>query len=547
VALDFGTAGLFGPLIEERYGGTALRLRDLFRVLEQLMAVDAGLATWVGSSVLLGTRAVSAWGGDLLRDRWLPPLAEGRVLGAYAQTEPGAGSDFSGITTRAHRTADGGFRLTGTKHWIGNGTWAGVVTVVARTSGGSGSGSGSGAGAGARRRGAGRVPGGIGAAPSASAPPSAVTALAVPTTSAGVCPGAEHLTLGLRGMVQSRLRFDDVAVAADAELGDGRGRAVAFDSMGLTRLAVAACAVGAMKRCVQLFHRYATRRAMSGVPLADRAATRAALATMIARTDTADALVYGLADRLDEGQNIALEPVVAAKVLASEWAVDSADALVQLLGGRGYDEANLAGRLHRDVRVYRIFEGATEALADFLGRRALARPAALHRLLATECGPDVAARVAAALARLRERGADTEDAGVTGDTGDRPGDVHNAPVARAVMWALASAAAQRAPAHAARYAAQGLDTALAALDGPRPRLLTATEVEATLARYERRIADPDFALPGADLDLDPLLRPRATARPGPRAAVKPERETPVRTSETPMRTGETPMTTRETP
>lgn len=463
IVQDFGAAGLFGPLIEERHGGGALRFTDMFGVFEQLMAIDTTLGTWMCTSLFPGTRSLSVWAAEEVKEHWLPRLAAGHSLGAYAQTEPDAGSDFTRLSTTARPAADG-WLLNGSKHLIGNGTWAGITTVLARPH----------------------------AAPTAR---SSLMALAVPTASPGVYPGEEHLTLGQRGMVQSRMHFADVAVPDSHVLADGDGRSVAMDSMNAARLGVAAFALGALKRITQLAYRFAARRHTGGLLLRDRAWVRGWLADTIAYADILEALVYDLAERLDAGQTVELEPVIAAKVFGADWATTAADELIQVMGGRGYDEANAAPRTYRDLRVYRIFEGPSETLSDFLGRRCLRQPTQVRTLLDHTCGTDLSERFTAALDELR------------GHTAE-PADAFHAPAATALMWTLATGAARRrAPHHAQAVAEQRLRQALDLLVAAPHRTNPWTDslVQNALQRYDARIGDLTPLLPGVRTDPDPLL------------------------------------------
>jgi len=113
VVLDFGRAGLFGINVEEKYGGRALRHRDLSRVLEQLAAIDLGLGTWVLTSLFPGVRPIAAFGGPSLKDAFLSDLAAGRRLAGYAQTEPGAGTHFAAMAANAVARSDGSRRVSG--------------------------------------------------------------------------------------------------------------------------------------------------------------------------------------------------------------------------------------------------------------------------------------------------------------------------------------------------------------------------------------------------------------------------------------------------
>ncbi|MGW2818274.1 acyl-CoA dehydrogenase family protein [Streptomyces sp. NPDC001415] len=469
IVQDFGRAGLFGPLIEEDYGGTALTFTDMFRVSEQLAAIDTGLATWMGTSLFPGTRALSVWATEPVKQEWLPLLATGRTLGSYAQTEPAVGSDFSRVTTTATRQ-DGGWLLTGDKHWIGNGAWAGICTVIAQR------------------------------ADPARPAGSPLLALAVPTDSPGVVLGEEHLSFGQRGMVQNRMYFDHVSVPDTAVLGQGNARNVAMDSMNASRLALAAAALGALKRLVQLGVRFAERRTVSGLPLKDRTVVRTRLNETVARTDILHALVYDLAERLDGGQTVAMEPIIAVKVFASEWAVHAADTLMQLLGSRGYDEANPAARMYRDLRVFRIFEGANEALEDFLGRRSLRQTPYVTAVLHDLCGPDLASRFSCSVYDLPDH--------ATG-----PADATHAPLARAAMWTIASGIVhQRIPAnahachHASHNLARALDHVHDAASGPETAQWDHVEEAAHL--YQDGIGDIEQHLPGLGTRTDSLLETR---------------------------------------
>ncbi|MFI5867574.1 acyl-CoA dehydrogenase family protein [Streptomyces sp. NPDC051546] len=474
IALDFGNQGLFGLLIEERYGGLALRMTDVARVLEQLAAIDLGLATWHLTSLFPGTRALSVGAGEEFAAEWLPRLAEGRVLGAYAQTEPNAGSDFTGISTLARPTRDGGWRLSGDKVWIGNGSWAGVVTVIAHLA-------------------------------DAKGAPVDIAAFGIPMSSTGARAGAEHLSMGLRGMVQSHLHFDDVAVGPHQLLDGGQGMRVALDSMTMGRFALAAASLGAMKRCLQLAHRFGSRRVISGRRLCDRAATLEALGEVAAHVQIGEAVVYGLADILDTGGAIELEQVVAAKVMMTEWLGHAADRLLQLLGGRGFDEANAASRLYRDVRVYRIFEGATEALVDFLGARATMHPARIDRQLRSAGAPDVADRLRDAVAELGRRN-------VTQHGPDIDQDWRNAVAGTALMWAFAVTALRTRndrDTHAAVIAEHRFEQALSEVRSGGPReiaVASPAELAMIVDGCTSRIGDIEETLPGPSTQLDPLLR-----------------------------------------
>lgn len=478
VALDMGRAGLFGMQVEEKYGGLALRHVEIARVLEQLAAIDLGLGTWLLTSLFPGVRPISAFAGPVLKDELLPDLAAGRRLAGYAQTELGAGTHFAAMEARAVDQGDGTWRLSGDKLWIGNSSWAGMLTVMAHDVAPDG-----------RRRG--------------------LTAFAVDLDRAGVLAGREMLSLGMRGMVQGEIGFREVRVGPDHVVGrPRRGLEVGVDSMSYSRFAIAATCLGVMRRCAQLMLRFAGRRRIATGCLLDHPLTRARLAEVAARIDALDALLYGIAWGLDAGQSPAAELLAAAKVAGSEFAWQTTDELVQLLGSRGYDEANGVPQMLRDVRVTRIFEGASEPLLAFLGAAAPNRRSDLQQDLRNALGaPDVAASLEGAALELRQRGVSALEDG----SGARAWQA--ALAGEAALWACLLAAhrdrgAAHVP-HAAAWLESRFEAACRRADqgDPREALLTSVgDLEAQLLRVSEPIGDVEPLAPGERRERDPLLR-----------------------------------------
>jgi alkylation response protein AidB-like acyl-CoA dehydrogenase len=485
IALDFGNRGLLGMQVEERYGGLALRNRDIARVLEQLSAIDLGLGTWVTTCIFPGIRPIATFATDALKDELLPLLARGRMLGAYAQTEAGAGSDFTQIAATALPQPAGRYRISGDKVWIGNGSWSGVMTVVAHV---------------CDRKGT----------------PIDMAAFAVRTDQPGVIPGEELLSMGMRGMVQSKIALRDVEIEPSQILGDlGEGLMVGVDSMMFTRLALGACAVGAMKRCLQLLHRFASRRSIASGKLMQSPVTLALTGELVAKTAASEALLYAIADRLDGGAEVPLEALVAVKLASSEFLWQAADRLVQVLGSRGYDEANLAPQLLRDARVYRIFEGPTEALAEFLGSRALLDGSpGVYGFLRDDLGsPELAEEVARCVDQLRARTLDPALA-------LPPNLAHAwrcAAAGEVVAWAFLAGSLARSVGRAPSAERQRLVewTYLAFADAVAragggdltgAALRPADELAREIEGYEGAIGVVEQTLAGESRELDPLLR-----------------------------------------
>lgn len=482
IALDFGNQGLFGMQVEERHGGLALRSRDLSRVLEQAAAIDLGLGTWTLTSLFPGVRPIAAFARDALRDEMLPRLASGRVLAGYAQTEPSAGTHFPAMAARAV-AGDGGWKLSGEKVWIGNATWAGLLTVMAHD-----------IDEGGRRKG--------------------LVALAVRTDQPGVSLGREMMSLGMRGMVQAEVIFRDVRVGEEALLGAGeRGLEVGVDSMSWSRFAIAATCVGSMKRCVQLATRFASRRTIATGRVLDHPVIRTYLGQSAARIAGVDHLVRKVAEKIDEGAGVAAEIFAACKLAGSEFLWETADSLVQILGSRGYDEANEAPQILRDARVTRIFEGPSEPLQAFLGAAALAPGSELQAFLRDVLeGGARADALAAAVSELRGRSARVP----AGAAGARRA-WECATAGRAALFALTCAAAEQAAKRsdlaegelAVAWLAARFDAACAALRTSAPdelAMIEASTLEKLVERYAGAIGDVEQHLPGGREERDPLLR-----------------------------------------
>ncbi|MBU6364994.1 MAG: acyl-CoA dehydrogenase family protein [Gemmatimonadetes bacterium] len=345
----FAEAGLLGIGIPREYGGLGLSASGYARVFGAVAAVDPSLAVLVGVHCGLGGKALVLFGSEMLKQRYLPALARGETLAAYALTEPETGSDAQHIVTRAERDPEGrGWLLTGRKHWIGNGHRAGVLVTFAQTP--------------VERQGK-----------TVSRP----TAFVIRPDFPGFRVAGTIRKLGIRGSTQAELVFDRMLVPDDHVLGEvGKGFRVAVHALNAGRLSLAAGCAAAGKRLLGEFTRYAEARVQFGAPLATFEVTQRKMATMAAETYAADAMVGVLAAGLDDPQvDVSLE-AACAKVFASEMAWRAADEMVQLAGGRGYVQPWPYERYLRDARIQRIFEGANEVLRLFVGLNGVQGPAA---------------------------------------------------------------------------------------------------------------------------------------------------------------------------
>ena len=465
VLLDFGARGLLGLQAPRSSGGLALATTDLVRVMAQLAAIDLTLATLVGVHNGLGLRPLLRYAPDPLRQAWLPTLAAGRQLAAYALSEPQAGSNPRAIGSRAARV-EGGWRLDGEKHLIGLAAWAGVLTVFARAFDAAG-------------RSLGTV------------------ALLVPGDAPGLSLGAEALTMGMRAMPQSAVRFEAVFVPDAQVLGTpGAGMEVAHDAMGFARLGIGALCVGAMKRCLQLMARYAERRDIAGGRLIDNPVTLLRLHELDCAIQAAEALVDALATSIDEGAPLPLDACSACKCVLSELLWEAVDRLMQMLGGRGYLETNLAPQLLRDARVLRILEGPSEALYAHLGALVRLSGNPIARAVEHYALPALASALGAGLAQLPAAGSGGWQDGRNGEF---------------AAWTLLAATARGDAAPWAWRRLESLARTIGAEHAAAASCPPGSALLARVARHALAIGDVEQAAPGETGRLDPFLRQAAPA------------------------------------
>ena len=344
----FADAGLLGLTTPTEYGGLGLSASAYARVFGAVASVDASLGVLIGVHCGLGGKALVLFGTDEQKARYLPALARGDMLAAYALTEPETGSDAQHIVTTARRNAENtGWLLTGRKHWIGNGQRAGMIATFAQTP--------------IERNGE-----------TIMRP----TAFIVRPDMPGFRVDGTIAKLGIRASTQAELVFDDCFVPDDHVLGEvGKGFRVAVHALNAGRLSLAAGCASGCKRLLAEFTRYAEARTQFGGPLASFEITQRKMATIAAETYAVDAMVGALAAALDEDHVDASLEAACAKVFASELVWRTADEMVQLAGGRGFVKPWPYERYLRDARINRIFEGANEILRLFIGLNGIQGPA----------------------------------------------------------------------------------------------------------------------------------------------------------------------------
>jgi len=319
------------------YGGSAesIDTRGICLIRETL-ARHSGLADFAFAMQGLGSGAITLHGTDEQKRNYLPRVAAGSAIAAFALSEPDAGSDVGAMKCAAHKDGDG-YVLNGEKTWISNGGIADFYLVFART---------------------GEAPGARG-----------ITAFIVDAGTPGL-EIAERIEV-IAPHPLARLRFSHCRIPETRRVGDaGQGFKVAMRTLDIFRTSVAAAALGFARRALDEALQRAVTRRMFNHTLADFQLTQAKLADMAAAIDAAALLVYRAAWLRDQGGNVTKEAAMA-KMVATESAQQVIDAAVQLFGGLGVVSDAPVERLYRDIRALRIYEGATEVQKLIIARELL--------------------------------------------------------------------------------------------------------------------------------------------------------------------------------
>jgi butyryl-CoA dehydrogenase len=321
-----GELGLTGLPYPEELGGAGMGTFAWALAIEEIAAADMGLA--VSLSVhILSQLCIFANGTDEQQRRFLPPMTAGRDLGAFALTEPGAGSDAASISLSARRDGDA-YLLSGTKIWITNAGEAQRYVVFGTVD-----------------RAAGR---------------DGISAFVVEADMPGFRLGSKERKMGIRGTTARELVFDDARVPVENRLGEeGDGLRVALSALGAGRISIAACCVGLARAALEHAARHALERRQFGRAIADQEMIQAMLAEMAVGVDAARLLTWRAARMRDAGQPIN-GPSSMAKWFASDVAMRCATDAVQIYGGAGYSRDNPVERLMRDAKGAQIYEGTNQ-------------------------------------------------------------------------------------------------------------------------------------------------------------------------------------------
>ncbi len=326
---DLADSDMFRVLLPEEYEGLGGGCLDLCLVVEELSRVCSGVAISYAATAL-GSFALLEYGTEEQKRKYLPDIASGKRLAAFALTEPTAGSDASAIRTTAEKTS-GGYILNGTKQFITNGGEAEIYTVIALTN---------------------KAKGARGA-----------SAFLVEKDTSGFSFGKKEKKMGIRASSTRELIFRNCLVPEENMIGrEGMGFIMTMKTLDRSRPGIGAQAVGIAQGALEAAIDYARQRIQFGHPIISLPVVQNMLADMATQVEAARALTYAVARTIDNGAKQFTEESAMAKVFASDTAMKVTTDAVQILGGAGYMRDYPAEKMMRDAKITQIYEGANEVL-----------------------------------------------------------------------------------------------------------------------------------------------------------------------------------------
>uniref|UniRef100_A0A8R1XNS8 Very long-chain specific acyl-CoA dehydrogenase, mitochondrial n=1 Tax=Onchocerca volvulus TaxID=6282 RepID=A0A8R1XNS8_ONCVO len=336
----FAEIGAFGALVPEEYDGAGLNNTQFARVAEVIGASDLSLAVILGAHQSIGYKGILLYGTDEQKQKYLPDLATGRKFAAFCLTESGAGSDANSVQTHAEKSNDGKYYiLNGGKLWISNGSFADIFTVFARMQ----------------------------IKDKSGISKSKISAFIVERSHGGITTSASEKKMGIKGSKTVEVHFDNTKVPVDNLLGaEGEGFKLAMNILNNGRFGIPAACTGSMKFCIQKTIEHISERQQFGRKLKEFGNVQEQLTDMVLRHYATESLLYMLSGSMDKGTvDYELEAAIG-KIMASENAWIVCDRAIQLHGGMGYMKECGLERVMRDLRIFRIFEGANDVLRLFI-------------------------------------------------------------------------------------------------------------------------------------------------------------------------------------
>jgi isovaleryl-CoA dehydrogenase len=332
---QLGALGLLGVTVEEDWGGAGMGYLEHCVAMEEVSRASASVGLSYGAHANLCVNQIRRNGNDDQRGRYLPKLISGEHVGALAMSEPGAGSDVVGMTTRAEKKGER-YVLNGSKMWITNGPDAEVLVVYAKTD--------------------------------PAAGPRGITAFLVEKGMKGFSTAQKLDKLGMRGSNTCELVFEDCEVPEENVLGAvGKGVGVLMSGLDYERVVLSAGPLGIMQACMDVVVPYLHERKQFGQPIGEFQLMQGKLADMYTTMNAAKAYVYAVAKACDRGETTRKD-AAGAILYAAEKATWLALEAIQALGGMGYINESPTGRLLRDAKLYEIGAGTSEIRRWLIGR-----------------------------------------------------------------------------------------------------------------------------------------------------------------------------------
>lgn len=328
--------GLFGLSIPEEYGGLGINMTEKCILYEEIGATHNGYTTLIGAHTGIGTVGIVEMGNEEQKRKYLPDMAAGHRIGAFALTEPQAGSHAVNLKTRAERKGDN-YILNGTKHYITNATEADIFTVMAVTD------------------------------PSKGA--KGITSFIIEKDFPGFHVGTVENKMGLRGSHSAEIIMEDCEVPVENVLGEvGQGYVNALKILANGRAGMAARNLGSSQKLLDLSVTFAKERIQFNVPIIDHQAVAHMLAEMAVDIEALRALTYRVAGLVDDGEKVIKEAAMV-KLFGSEVYNRIADKALQIHGGIGYIADYPIERFYRDARITRIYEGTSEIQKNIIANQ----------------------------------------------------------------------------------------------------------------------------------------------------------------------------------